>query len=171
MRRRLAGPRLALFAAVGFAGIGCDHAAKRAATLWLEPGQPLSLWGDALRLELVRNPGAFLSLGATLDPALRQLLFLVVAPLALVLLMGSLLRSRTIDGRQVFALALVAGGGLANWIDRVLHAGAVTDFVSLGWGPLRTGVFNLADVWILGGVALLAWSLRAAPADGEAAPS
>jgi len=52
-------------------------------------------------------------------------------------------------------LSLGAGGGLSNWLDRLLHGGAVTDFVSLGLGPLRTGVFNLADVFIVAGVALL----------------
>jgi signal peptidase II len=36
------------------------------------------------------------------------------------------------------------------------------DFVSLGVGRLRTGVFNLADVWILAGVALLALARRRA---------
>lgn len=50
---------------------------------------------------------------------------------------------------------MIAGGGLENWLDRVLHQGAVTDFVSVGVGPLCTGIFNLADVCILAGVVLL----------------
>ncbi|MEN8162170.1 MAG: signal peptidase II [Myxococcota bacterium] len=53
------------------------------------------------------------------------------------------------------ALGLVAGGGFANWLDRVLGDGSVTDFVSLGVGALRTGIFNLADVAIVLGVLLL----------------
>ena len=65
-------------------------------------------------------------------------------------------------GEEAF---IVCGGGLANWLDRLLHQGAVTDFVSLGVGPLRTGIFNLADVVVVGGVALLLLSLRAGPGD------
>ncbi|HEY8123705.1 MAG TPA: signal peptidase II, partial [Myxococcota bacterium] len=47
--------------------------------------------------------------------------------------------------------------------DRVLNAGAVTDFVSLGVGPLRTGIFNLADVAIMAGAALLLLPIRETP--------
>ena len=56
-------------------------------------------------------------------------------------------------------LGLVAGGGVANWIDRLV-AGAVTDFVSLGVGGLRTGIFNLADLSVLAGVAVLLLASR-----------
>jgi signal peptidase II len=52
-------------------------------------------------------------------------------------------------------LALLCGGGLANWLDRLLNGGAVTDFVSFGVGWLRTGIFNVADVAIMAGAALL----------------
>jgi hypothetical protein len=49
--------------------------------------------------------------------------------------------------------------------------GAVTDFMSLGVGPLRSGIFNLADLWIGFGVGVLVWSLRApAGKPGPATP-
>jgi signal peptidase II len=64
-------------------------------------------------------------------------------------------RSAANTSLHVVALGLVAGGGLANWLDRVVDDGAVTDFVSLGIGTLRTGIFNLADVAIVLGVLLL----------------
>jgi len=60
-------------------------------------------------------------------------------------------------------LALVSGGGIGNWLDRVLHDGAVTDFVSIGLGSLRTGVFNLADLAVVAGVCLLLVSTGHAP--------
>jgi len=34
--------------------------------------------------------------------------------------------------------------------------GSVIDFVNVGVGPLRTGVFNVADVAIMAGIAALA---------------
>jgi len=44
-------------------------------------------------------------------------------------------------------------------IDRVTRQGLVTDFMVLRVGPFQTGVFNVADVMVMIGVALLAWSL------------
>ena len=71
---------------------------------------------------------------------------------------------------QWLALALVSGGGIGNWLDRVLHDGAVTDFVSIGVGSLRTGVFNLADLAVVAGVCLLLVSTgHAAEEPGELA--
>jgi signal peptidase II len=54
-------------------------------------------------------------------------------------------------------LCLLTGGGLGNLIDRISNNGAVTDFLRLGIGPLRTGIFNLADVAIVSGVLMLLW--------------
>ena len=40
-------------------------------------------------------------------------------------------------------------------LDRVFHDGRVIDFLNLGLGPLRTGIFNVADIAITGGVVVL----------------
>jgi signal peptidase II len=53
----------------------------------------------------------------------------------------------------------VTGGGLSNLLDRILHHGGVTDFVILGSGGLRTGIFNLADVAIFLGSVLFGFLL------------
>ena len=45
--------------------------------------------------------------------------------------------------------------GSGNLIDRILHDGTVVDFLNFGIGSLRTGIFNVADVAIMGGAALL----------------
>ena len=60
-------------------------------------------------------------------------------------------------------LVLFVAGGSSNWIDRVLH-GRVVDFLNLGVGPIRTGVFNVADVAIVAGAGLVALAaLRRGP--------
>ena len=51
------------------------------------------------------------------------------------------------------ALALFIAGGASNWFDRV-SAGRVVDFMNVGIGWLRTGIFNVADVAIMLGAAL-----------------
>ena len=52
-------------------------------------------------------------------------------------------------------IALFVAGAASNGIDRVLH-GSVVDFLNVGIGPVRTGIFNVADVALLLGVAMVA---------------
>ncbi len=55
------------------------------------------------------------------------------------------------------ALGLLIGGSVSNLVDRV-RLGHVTDFLDLGWWP----AFNLADAFIVIGVAILLATLVAA---------
>jgi signal peptidase II len=55
---------------------------------------------------------------------------------------------------HLVGLALVIGGGVSNWIDRAVR-GSVVDFMNIGLGWLRTGVFNIADVALMAGAATL----------------
>lgn len=163
MRRR----RLAVFLLVLTACAGCDQASKQVAWSLLADAPGMELAGGVVRLEPVSNPGAFLGLGADLPEAVRRTLWMGLVPLLVVALSASLLASRRLARSPLVGLGLVVGGGLGNWIDRLLHDGAVRDFVSLGVGPLRTGIFNVADVAILLGVALLVTLL---PERGDPAP-
>ncbi len=52
-------------------------------------------------------------------------------------------------------MRLLLGGAIGNLIDRVRFDGLVIDFMNLGVGPLRTGIFNVADVAISCGAVLL----------------
>ena len=61
---------------------------------------------------------------------------------------------------------LFAAGGLANAIDR-LGDGAVTDYLDFGWQATRWPTFNLADVLIFVGVALLLFGWRAGTANAK----
>jgi len=68
------------------------------------------------------------------------------------------------------ALGLIAGGALANVIDRI-RFGAVADFFLFHAGSFEWYVFNLADVWIVAGVIgmALAWLTEpaASPSTGD----
>ena len=159
------------FPAVLLACVGCDQASKHVASLLLPGSSPVALLGGAVRLELVANPGAFLSLGAGVPELARRVVLVGLVPFLLALVCGIASRSARRSRCALVALGLIAGGGLGNWLDRVLHDGAVRDFVSVGLGPLRTGIFNLADVAILGGLALLLLSGRSAPRGSAGEPS
>jgi len=160
--------RALLFAAVLLFAAGCDQATKQLAIDRLAGAPAVSLAGDAVRFELAANPGGFLSLGAGLPPAARRVVFLAVVPALVVLACGLALRSGVSSARAAAGLGLVVGGGLGNWLDRVLNEGVVTDFVSLGLGGLRTGIFNVADLAVVAGVLLLACArLEGHPEPGE----
>jgi signal peptidase II len=148
------------FLAVALLTAGCDHAVKHAARVALAGGETHQLAGEIVRFQLVHNNGGFLSLGARLPDVARDVFFLIAAPLGVALLAASAFRGAARSRAALAGLALLCGGGLANWLDRLLNAGAVTDFVSLGVGALRTGIFNLADVAIMAGAALLLLPIR-----------
>jgi signal peptidase II len=165
------GSRIALVGFVLLVTAGCDHATKAMARSALEGALPLSVVADTVRFELVTNPGAFLSMGAALPESVRHLVFLVAIPVLLAGVCTLAIRSGLRSPTALVGLGFVAGGGLANWLDRVLHDGHVTDFVSIGFGPLRTGIFNLADVMIFAGVGLILLASRSVEETAPAEPT
>ncbi|NOU23715.1 MAG: signal peptidase II, partial [Methyloglobulus sp.] len=52
------------------------------------------------------------------------------------------------------AYSLLLAGGAGNLIDRVM-CGYVVDFMNIGVGSLRTGIFNVADIAVSVGVLIL----------------
>lgn len=134
--------------------IGCDRVTKHyaASALVGEPGQ--SFLADTVRLEYAENTGGFLGLGADWPPAVRTSLFTVGTGLLLLLMIAAALRW-TWSGLALVGLSLFVAGGASNLADRLAH-GSVIDFLNVGLGPLRTGIFNVADVAVLLGVCILA---------------
>jgi signal peptidase II len=141
--------------------VGCDQVSKSAARALLTSGIAESFLGDALRLQLVQNPGSFLSLGASLPEHLRFALFTGAVAVLLLCLVGASLFATRLGFWRFIALAFIAGGGISNLIDRLLYGGRVTDFLNVGIGSLRTGIFNVADMAILAGALLLILNPRA----------
>ena len=148
--------------------VGCDQVSKSAARALLASGVTESLFADSLRLQLVQNPGAFLSLGDSLPEQLRFFFFIAAAAVLLIGLVCVSLFARRLRPARFVPLALIAGGGISNLIDRLEFDGRVTDFLNVGVGSFRTGIFNVADMAILAG-ALLLILMRFAPP--PAAPS
>ena len=136
--------------------VGCDQATKFVARQTLATAPVQEYAGGLFRLVYAENPGAFLSLGATLPATTRFWIFVVIAALLLIGVGIFALRSLQQTPLPVIvAIALVIGGGLGNLIDRILHDGRVVDFMQVGFPWLRTGVFNVADMAIMTGVGLM----------------
>jgi signal peptidase II len=133
--------------------IGCDRITKHAAATFLSGLPTRSYLADTVRLGYAENTGGFLSLGAELPAAARTGLFTIGTGCLLCVLVFIAIRRRW-DRLSTLGLALFVAGGASNWIDRVIR-GSVVDFLNVGVGPLRTGVFNVADVAIMLGAAVI----------------
>jgi lipoprotein signal peptidase len=76
-------PQLAIIFTVLLLCIGCDRVTKTIAEHALSSSPPISLLGDLVRLEYVKNPGGFLSLGATLPNIYRNIFFVALTAVIL----------------------------------------------------------------------------------------
>lgn len=135
------------------ATVGCDRVTKHVASSTLAGTPGRSFLADSVRFTYVENAGGFLSLGADLPATVRTALFTVATGLMLLALAAVAFRLRW-SGWPAFGLTLFLGGGASNWFDRAVR-GSVVDFISVGVGPVRTGVFNVADVAIMLGVGIV----------------
>ncbi|QEG41653.1 Lipoprotein signal peptidase [Roseimaritima ulvae] len=133
-----------------------DQVTKQWATATLKHGETLSFWGDRFRLQYAMNSGGFLSLGSEFSESARFALF-IGFNLVLMCGLGWFLYAapRARRGFQ-FGVGLLLAGGIGNLIDRLTQNGQVIDFMNLGIGSLRTGIFNVADIAIVAGAVLLA---------------
>ena len=134
------------------ATIGCDRVTKHAAMTMLAGEPDHSYLADTVRLGYVENPGGFLSLGASWPIVVRTSFFTVATGITLLTLTVVAIRRRR-DEWSALGVALFLAGGASNWVDRIVR-GSVVDFLNVGVGPVRTGVFNVADVAIMVGTAV-----------------
>lgn len=135
--------------------VGCDQATKQFVRVRLPEASAYSFLGDVVRVQHVENHGAFLSLGAALSEPARFGIFVVAVALALAGLAAYMIRKPGLGATDIGALSLILGGGIGNLIDRIVLHGGVTDFLNFGIGPVRTGIFNVADVAIMAGAAMI----------------
>lgn len=132
---------------------GCDRVTKHLAMTNLAgmPGQ--SFLADTIRLDYHQNPGGFLSAGANWRPEVRAAVFQVAN--GAFMLATLIIAARCEWSRLASAgLLLFVAGGISNLVDRIAM-GSVIDFLNVGVGPFRTGIFNVADVAIVTGIGLL----------------
>lgn len=140
--------------------VSCDQASKRIARARLRQTSSITLPGGLVELRLAENPGAFLSLGSVLPAPARFAVFTVGVGVGLLALVGYLTGRAPIDLTRYIGLSLLVAGGVSNLLDRIFRHGLVTDFVTIRIGPFHTGVFNAADVLIMIGIGVFAFTLR-----------
>ena len=132
---------------------GCDRVTKHLAMTTLAGMPEQSFLADTIRLDYHENPGGFLSAGATWRPEVRVAVFQVANG---AFLLGILILAARHQWSRLGAAGLLmfVAGAISNLVDRIAM-GRVIDFLNVGIGPFRTGIFNIADVAIMAGLALL----------------
>jgi signal peptidase II len=135
--------------------IGCDQATKQIARAQLAHRGTVAVVDDFLVLRYVVNEGGFLSLGARLPAAARMIIFIAFPVIVLVFMLVYFFREKQAPWTSLIGFAFIAGGGFGNLIDRIFQGGRVSDFINVGIGTFRSGIFNMADLAVMIGCALL----------------
>ena len=136
--------------------VGCDHVTKYAAKAELENHAPRHLITSLLDLHYVQNTDVAFNLLRWIPERVRVPLLISLGLLALPALGFAAMR-KPATGAKGAAFLLILAGALGNYADR-LFRGYVVDFIHVPHWP----VFNVADILVTAGVALLCWTgLRA----------
>lgn len=171
--------RVLMAAAIVTVLVVLDEASKELAIHTLKGHPPIYFprsWApnDLFRFQFATNNGAFLSLFSNLSDSLRSWILVGLNSVILIAVSGILVGKRTLGAGISVALACILSGGVGNLIDRLFRGGEVVDFMNMGIGvgrwSLRTGIFNVADLAIMGGLGglVLLELFTAAPSKDEA---
>lgn len=106
--------------------------------------------GDFFIITHIRNSGAAFGMLQG-----GRWFFLLITVVIVIGILWYLHRSyRSGSAILMFALAMVLGGAVGNFLDRALF-GKVIDFLQFNFGEYTFPIFNLADSAIVGGVGLI----------------
>ncbi|AHZ83728.1 signal peptidase II [Bdellovibrio bacteriovorus] len=118
-------------------------------------GESVIVIPNFFNLTYVRNFGAAFGFLAESHPSFREIFFLSMPPIALLIILGILRGVKDDDTKQIIALSSIFGGAIGNYIDRVRFR-YVIDFLDFHlYNRWSWPAFNIADMAIVGGVALL----------------
>lgn len=159
-------PRIKILAILAAGVLALDVLTKVLSVAFLEDADPIKIFGGALYLTFVRNPGAAFGLAEGMTWILALIALGVVG---FILWISRNLRSQP----WAVGLGLVLGGALGNLADRIFREpgpmhGHVVDFLSL-FDPFGRvwPVFNVADMAIVcGGAAIVVLALMQHDYDG-----
>ena len=134
-----------------------DVTSKRFAVSELTPPYvPHNIIDDVLRFTLAYNPEGAMSF--SLGPSSRW--WFVCLSIGTLFVLAYMYRQTPREDRiQIASIALICGGAVGNLIDRLRSARGVVDFIDIGIGTHRFWTFNVADMAVTFGTAMLTWVL------------
>ena len=136
-----------------------DQYTKYLGRQYLIPNETFFFLNGIVQITVIENRGGFLGVVNNLPENIRFFLLYICVAILLLCCISYLFFSNSQSLKYALPLSCVVGGGMGNLIDRIINNGGVYDFVSIGLGQFRTGIFNLADVFILAGSFLLGYSM------------
>lgn len=145
--------RLAIMVPLALLLLGLDQWSKGWAVANVAQQPPRTYWG-IFTLIYAENMGAWGSMGAGWGPQTRWLVLGLLPALVLFGLAIYALKDPEVTSWEVTACALVVAGGAGNLIDR-FRLGYVQDFLYIGYGPIGTNIFNVADAVVMLGLGVL----------------
>lgn len=146
--------QLLLLAFILLLNVGCDQVSKSIVRQNIDLNENISLLKNHITLTKVENTGAFLSTGSNLPDFVRLILLSIFPVLVLGYGLFYLFTKTNLPRWFQIGLCFLIGGGIGNIYDRI-RFGSVTDFLHIDFVLFRTGIFNLADVSIMIGIAIL----------------
>jgi signal peptidase II len=144
-----------LFLAVSGAIIALDQLTKLYIHTQFRLHESVTVIDGYFNIAYVRNPGAAFGFLAKAPEIFRDNFFLVLPPIAMIIIVMMLRKVAENDKIQILALSLVFGGAIGNYIDR-LQFGYVIDFLEFHIKEIYTWPnFNIADSAIVTGICIL----------------
>jgi signal peptidase II len=141
--------------------IWSDQHTKSLAANYLINEEQISLQSGIIVFSYVENSAGFLGILSELPGYIQFFLLNICVTLILLYCLYYLFSRRIHTVFRCYVLAVITGGGMSNLLDRIINNGRVIDFLQLEIGPIKTGIFNLADVYILAGSFLLGFLILA----------
>ncbi|MDX9917043.1 MAG: signal peptidase II [Gudongella sp.] len=127
-----------------------DQFSKKLAVKYLMNQKPIEVIKNFMELHYVKNFGAAFGILQN-----QRIFFIIMTSLVLGGLAGYLFKnSEKLTLFAKLAISLLIGGALGNLIDRIRH-GYVVDFIKVDLKIYNFPVFNVADMFIVVGTALL----------------
>ena len=152
-----------ILAAIAGMVITADQAAKMYVQTHLREGELIEVISRVFNISHVHNTGAAFGFLAGSHEAFREIFFLSIPPIAIMIILGIMRNVADNDRLTIASLSMVFGGAIGNYIDR-LRFRYVIDFLDFtivldpNTNPPQRFVypsFNIADVAIVCGVAVL----------------
>ncbi len=134
--------------------IGCDRLSKNMVRARLADNEYITVISSFLTVTRIENPGAFLSLGQGLPSPVKTGLLTVLPMVVLVVAFLFVITKKDLPHKTTIGICLIVGGGIGNIYDRLVY-GSVTDFLHVDLVIFQTGIFNMADVFIMIGMLLV----------------
>lgn len=144
-----------LLAAISGAIVAADQAVKMYVHTHFMLHESVEVIPGFFNLTYVRNTGAAFGFLADSPPWFREAFFLSMPPIALLIILAILRGVAESDRWTIISLSMVFGGAIGNFIDR-LRFRYVIDFLDFHIQKKYVWpAFNIADMAIVGGVAIL----------------